>query len=344
MSIYRFPAKEEELDRGPSECYQEESRYSKYGRLPKSLALRASDARMKKAFGREIPMDPPSIFARVHRSHFRRTVAVSSRGIEERKVSSTSRTEIPDELPIFEQQDKLPSDFDDFAEEIMQKHFGDFRIFKTESSVRLVTFEPTFLDVNVLITINFDFSVAAYRRKTKVSFHALRDVPGFQMKLTRWSQLDVIMNHAKNYPLSEELEVAGNLERLQETLKVMDIDLSKYEFIFEQAILLTKCIENRRYSSMMTKQALRMFLFSRSAYRYMRSILCLPHPSTLIKGLGITVNMGSESIAANVCSLYFSNVTSLQKCCILLFDEVYVKPSVRYRSGHVVGYAADEPD
>ena len=40
----------------------------------------------------------------------------------------------------------------------------------------------------------------------------------------------------------------------------------------------------------------------------------------------------------------FAEFNSGQRRGMLLFDEVYVKPSIRYRGGHLIGYALDKPN
>ena len=39
----------------------------------------------------------------------------------------------------------------------------------------------------------------------------------------------------------------------------------------------------------------------------------------------------------------FDRCDGIFKKCIILFDEIYIKPSIRYRSGHAIGFSVDEP-
>lgn len=53
--------------------------------------------------------------------------------------------------------------------------------------------------------------------------------------------------------------------------------------------------------------------------------------------------MGTESYSERISCVVFDKLERYQKKCVLLFDEVYVHPELRYRSGHAVGYSVDSP-
>ena len=73
-------------------------------------------------------------------------------------------------------------------------------------------------------------------------------------------------------------------------------------------------------------------------------MLVLPHPNSIKKHLGSFDRTGSESDALETIKGIFRKLHGLQKSCLLLFDEIYIKPSIRYRGQHVIGHANDEPE
>ena len=45
----------------------------------------------------------------------------------------------------------------------------------------------------------------------------------------------------------------------------------------------------------------------------------------------------------NTIKSVFSNLNGKQRYCKVLFDEIHIKPSVRYQGDHIVGFPHDEP-
>ena len=297
----------------------------------------------KKLFGRDVPIDPPSIFLGCPDSFQRRTVSEQRREIHSRRVSASARTEY-DELPQFEEQDLLPLDFSTFSHEITQKEYRDIVVIKSDEFVRLLSFDSNFEEIEYSLIIRSDFTLSGFRKHTKVSFHDLRNVLGFQMKISRWSQIDAAIVHVKNSKIELNCEITAVTKKLLNIIKIVDCESANFEFLLEQLQLNCTSPENRRYSSYTTIQAMKFYLVSRSAYRLMRNVLCLPHPITLTRALGDSQTVGSEALTSFLTELYASNVSKFQSNCILLFDEVYVKPSLRFRWGHVVGYSVDFPE
>ena len=154
--------------------------------------------------------------------------------------------------------------------------------------------------------------------------------------------MGAILSRIRVADLDEEQEVKRAVEKLKETLCEMNEFSSKYEFLFEQLLLRVVPSEGRRYSSFVMLKALHMFLVSRVSYRSLRTLLALPHPDTLMKGIGNTADVGSVTDAERITKLVCHASSGIEKYCLIIFDEVYVKPSVRYRSGHLLGFASDD--
>ncbi|XP_065645471.1 piggyBac transposable element-derived protein 3-like [Hydra vulgaris] len=53
--------------------------------------------------------------------------------------------------------------------------------------------------------------------------------------------------------------------------------------------------------------------------------------------------IGNEKECNGTIKVVFENCNSSEKFCCLLFDEIYIKPSVSFRGGHLIGYGEDNP-
>lgn len=341
IPVYRFPTNSMELDRWLE-------------RLPNIIRKECvtrnmgicrlhwpSYARMKTSYGKEVPDEPPSIFHGCPKTFHRFTTNKTERNVNERRVTSTARVINHDEMDFFEEHDEISNDFDVFRSDLIQRKLENIHIINDESSVHLISFAMCYNEVKFSVSIDQKYSISAYHSKTKVSFHNMRAYLGYQMKLRRWSQLDAVINYVKNYEISEDSEVTACVNYLRQMLQQTGTYDYRYEFLFEQLTLKTKSPENLRYSSFMMIKAMNTFLVSRSAYYFLRTLLTLPHPTTLTKLLGDTFAIGTDSASQTISKLYFANVPNFQRRCLILFDEVYVKPSLKFRCGHIIGYAVD---
>ena len=183
-------------------------------------------------------------------------------------------------------------------------------------------------------------AVSAFHYTTRVS---ITDLLGFQYKLERWSQLENIINRVKNSSVSVASEVKDFVLRIED---VDDTDQSEnLSFLLEQLPLMVTPSHGRRYSSRTMNVAMNLYLNSKSCYKMLRSenILALPAPKTLQGNIGNFNSMGTDADAEQVSKLVFSHVGQSPNCFIV-FDEIYVKPSLRLRGGHIMGYSADRPE
>jgi len=115
-------------------------------------------------------------------------------------------------------------------------------------------------------------------------------------------------------------------------------------FLLEQLQLQAVQPRGRRYSPLLIRRSLEIFLSSRSTYRIMRNLLALPHSMTLVGKLGRIGEVGTDKECRATIQSVFSKLSIGEKHCIILFDEMYVKPSIRFRGGHIVGYSEDNPE
>lgn len=191
------------------------------------------------------------------------------------------------------------------------------------------------------VSITKDFSVAAFNGFTEVG---AADLLGFARKLCKWSQLDEVLNRTKHASPAFTSELDGLLARLDELADLLDVDNASYGFLSEQLRQVFVAANGRRYSSNLINTAVELFISSRSAYRTASQYLALPSPRTLYQHIGRICDIGQDSECDRTIGTVMQHLNGLQRECIILFDEMYVKPSIRYRGGHLFGHAVDAPN
>lgn len=305
---------------------------------------------MVKRFGHDIPADPPSVFGDMCPNSFlRQTVSVHSRNINERGISSESRRSTePDPMDEFEQRDMLPTTFTDFVETLYtRREISNFslHVIKSEGAVHLMSFDNQFSFIESCLSVREDYSVSLRRKGVDISLHNFRDVLGFQCKINRWTQLEAMLVRLKNYDVPLHDELLHITKQLERSIDQNDnATSSKMLFLLEQLSLSFTPSNGRRYSAFTMKTALRLYIASKSSYRLLRTFLVLPHPNTLTSNLGNICDTGSAAYANSISKQVFDSLDGISKKCMILFDEIYVYPSARCRSGHVIGFSIDDPE
>ena len=74
-------------------------------------------------------------------------------------------------------------------------------------------------------------------------------------------------------------------------------------------------------------------------YSFLRQYMPLPSLRSIQRKSALVPN-NSQSLISRI----FAALPSVQRKCIIVVDEVYVKPSLRYSSGQFFGKSADQPD
>lgn len=189
------------------------------------------------------------------------------------------------------------------------------------------------------VSITNNFNVTALNGVTPVP---IRDLLGFSHRLTKWSQLDEIINRTRHAAPDVKTELDGLLAKLDMLLENSDELEQSHEFLLEQFRLSLLAPHGRRYSPQLTSYAVQLFLSSRHAYRVISDYLALPSPRTLYQHISRICDIGQESECEKTIASAMTTFSGLQKWCILLFDEMYIKPSIRYRGGHLLGQATDD--
>lgn len=295
--------------------------------------------KMKTVNGKVIPATPPSIFTDCLPSFRRQTATSTSREVHQRQISAEARSRQEDELSEFERLDKIP-DYSNFVSELTERGISHVHIIRKEESVHLLSFDSTMRDIEFSVHVSSNFHVTAFHRQTKVP---LRDLLGFQCKLQRWSQLENIIARTRHYELSGTSEIEHFTAKFHEC-SLDDTCSEAVSFILEQLSLVTVEPKGRRYSATCMMIAFEFFLSSKATYNKIRKYLAMPSLNTLTQNIGPFHLSGSEEYSMRMSNLFFKQENNEQSQCTLIFDEIHLKPSLRYRAGHVLGYSCDDPE
>ena len=115
----------------------------------------------------------------------------------------------------------------------------------------------------------------------------------------------------------------------------------KKKIYFDQLFVTDKKGGNEKlYSPEMTTRAFKYFATSRSFYSRLQQDFQLPSIRTLTR---ITSKVGEVTEAEFLASI-FKNLSPCQRRCIVLWDEIYIKPALTYHGEKLFGRATDHPE
>lgn len=198
-------------------------------------------------------------------------------------------------------------------------------------------------DVYIKINISPSFTLECSKYHSPVN---VRDILGFQQNLKYWSQLNEVIVRCRNATVSVKHEITHSVQSLMNIFNAECIDSldSTSKFLMNQLLMSQTAPTKRSYDGSTIRQCGLIYLISSSAYQQIRTLLPLPHPRTLRTHLGALGEVGTELDCIEMIRVQFQQLSGCQKLCILLFDEMYIKPSMRYRNQHVIGQSLDRND
>ena len=294
------------------------------------------DCEYKTVKGGKRPVDPPSKFPTVPKSHFKENVL-------KRRSTENAKSE---QREILAQQEKEKKDkiksFDDFAKQVrnhVHKNFifarndRDFTMFMTDSLGRKVT---------KFIHFREKKSPFGFLKLIGVEKNGY-DIPKTLLDIQknhfihRWSQLKYILAVLDGHAPS----TADRLNMIMSQLEELDEfqDDTHYQFIVSQLDLLTKPKNRRRFSKHIIVFAVELFGVSPAAYRLLRrsKTIVLPRERRIREILSKT---DSETNLAQL----LQSLPPEQRLVNVLFDEVKLVSTTRFTAGHVLGMAQNQPE
>lgn len=241
----------------------------------------------------------------------------------------------------FKEKDKISEDFEEFVNDIddfLSEH-PSIVCKKEIDAVHFLILND--LQVFVRVSVFKNFNVKAYKFNTLVSVRSLLD---YQCKLRQWSQLEAVLNTVKQSNIDFNTELVWHSGQLRSHLESCDSCDPKIMFLVNQFEYISKKKRGSAYSAQELLQAAQIYLSSRAGYKSCRLLLTLPSPSTLKRHIGGLQSGESLEECHDIIAANLEPLLDIQKNVVVIFDEVYVKASVRYRGCHVVGRAIDNPE
>ena len=122
-------------------------------------------------------------------------------------------------------------------------------------------------------------------------------------------------------------------------LHTMEIDNKKDVLRQQMKSMKACCVGEKKYELDTIVRAFQYFATSRATYNLLRNDYELPSVQTLTRSTSKVKNLSDDTYLKNV----FANLNTNEKTCILLVDEVYVKPMLQYHGGILFGTAVNKP-
>ena len=119
----------------------------------------------------------------------------------------------------------------------------------------------------------------------------------------------------------------------------MEIDNKKDVLRQQMNSMKACCVGEKKYELNTIIRAFEYFATSRATYKILRNDYELPSVQTLTRLTSKVKNVNNDIFLKNV----FSNLNMKEKTCILLADEVYVKPMLQYHGCSLFGKAVNDP-
>ena len=265
-------------------------------------------------YGKIRPVNPPSIFFDVPKSCI---THVPPKRMT-RKCLVENRSIIPDELQEFASSDTLT--FGDILEKVVSRISG---VTAFEEEVRKsVIVQSTILDNGIprfVLEIDESLKFTTYHKGvlctvTTLSRNKIR-------KISCWSSIEEAVRFLKNY--DDATDQKKNV--IHEHLHVM-------------GLLIMGCF-GKIYPTQMITRCFEYFFVSRALYSRLCKDYQLPSIRTLTRLTSKFSTLGDTAFISKL----FGKVPKIQRKCVILLDEVYVKAALRLHGGTVFGKASNDP-
>ena len=260
------------------------------------------------------PSCPPTIFDCVPMSQ-RPTPAPKPRPTK--RAHSPTRNHLPDELEEFIKKDTIR--FEDINGKFMQnvpEKYKNVNIYVFEEKIHIVS--PHLLSNTVakfIIKIHPDLKYEAYQAGTRVFPFASRL---HVHKMETWTGLVAVLDYLEMSQPSHKNNVL-----------LQHIDCMNKE----------KIVGQRVYDIEVILRAFEYYAVSRSCYHRLYKDYKLPCTDTLRKLTCKTKSINDLEFVKSV----FNNLDEKQCQCLILVDEIHVKPLLVYSGGSIFGEAANRP-
>lgn len=261
-------------------------------------------------------------------------------------MSLENRNSIPDEMNKFLMEDSI-SNWEHFQSELGNSYaISRHGLLHRNNDEDSELFSIIQGKIVLSVVIKKNFSVQLMRYNTPIN---VRNLLGYQCKLERWSQLEAVVNYGLNEKTNSKHELEEVIAHLTDNVFIhsSENDSTLFEninYLLRNILLQISPITSRRYSPKDIVRASLFYLASRRCYKIIRRSLALPHPDTMKKYLGGLSQVGSAEDCKDIIEEQLKILNNLQKHVVLIFDEVYVQASYRFRGNHIIGLSEDDPE
>jgi hypothetical protein len=195
------------------------------------------------------------------------------------------------------------------------------------SKVLLLIQSLTFIDgtgiPTYLVKISNNGAIEAFHNGVKMSVSSIINSHKKKSFCTKWSVLCKVLQHLDQLNENEDEKLKIHKNGLNEQIHSMNCHH----------------VGEKKYSTKIMVLSFLYYAMSRCTYKKIRENFLFPATTTLQK---LTARV-SKIVLSKFINIIFSTLKPVQKLCIVLIDEVYVKQTVTYHGGHVFGIAKDDP-
>jgi hypothetical protein len=267
---------------------------------------------------------------------------------EKRLINENER--ISQQIEDLQNEDKITS-LNDLQEMFLKCNTKPKNFFLHVSShpEQLIFYSLQFsvLPVTVVTTISVsqDLSFIVYHNNIEISHKAVSSVMEFCNRIltfTDFINLLSFMNSSVSQHISPLKQAVSLVEEyICSQLLLEDVVVKRLSFLCEQLSLCDKTPNMRRYATSTLVSALMWHAYGPSCYRYILSegCLCLPSVRTLER-LSRSLNTGENNMLLYL-EKRIQKLNQFERCCSLMFDEIYVFQDLQYSNGRYIGLSED---
>ncbi|GFS18677.1 transposable element P transposase [Elysia marginata] len=280
------------------------------------------DVCLKKRNKYWVPAVPPSIFPNINKSQLPPLPSTPRSG---RALLSTRNPPV-DQLELYKQQQSF-SCSKNFLQEFVSRLQKTRNVFSETNKSEIIRFSKdrngAIFDFSIFFSVHF--KTQEHQVCTKVFFEAFKGIKSVSVPflnndcIREWCQLDELIKF-----------VCGGNEELY-------VD-KKQQFLERQITLLNSPKNCKIYNQQDMCEAVSWCTRSRTLYFQLRNNLVLPSEATIQKITRISKNLEDDEIYA----AFFRGQDERSKACFLIVNEIYVKATISYSSGQLLGYASDK--
>ena len=307
VPVYRFPKDSDECDKWCKAIPRANLKLTYW-----TVVCRKhwpQSCKLKCSRGKFYPVDPPSVFEGIPKSCLTTTKECAR---QTKHALPSARNHQPDEIDLFLKQDAI--DFNVLETKLADKKVVVFKVnnsYFIQSQKFVQGSTPLFA-----VKLGEDFSFEAYHCGVLSSIPTLVSNKVYVCKT--WSCLEEILRFLSNKLIDHKKTV------MLESLNALG----------------AKKVGHKLYSPAAIVQGFEYFATSRALYSKLVKDFPLPSIRTLTRLTAKVDKIEDISFIKNV----LNQLPPEQRCCILLVDEVYIKPSLTYHGGRVFGKAVDHSD